>query len=120
VISVARAGIFEGAFERREKDEGRTQNGRGGGWEGERMGLAAVIFLSGRTMAPLNARRFAREYTIFKKSPRTTLAQDLRRAFPPPGQGKAEARVNPSMASNGRILRTEKRPFKGDSHCRAG
>jgi hypothetical protein len=52
------------------------------------MGLAAVIFLSGRTMAPLNARRFAREYTIFKKSPRTTLAQDLRRAFPPPGRGR--------------------------------
>jgi len=36
-------------------------------------------------MAPLNARRFAREYTIFKKSPRATLGQDLRRA--PRGRG---------------------------------
>jgi len=54
------------------------------------MGLAAVIFLSGRTMAPLNARRFAREYTIFKKSPRATLGQDLRRA--PRGRGGCRRR----------------------------
>lgn len=106
-INVARTIVRSGAFEMWKR---RGYIGHAG--VKRENGQAAVIFLSGRTMPPLNGRHFAREYTIFKKSPCATLDQDLRRQRWLERGRRRERRVNPSIASNGRILRTEKRPFK--------
>lgn len=93
--------VFEGfeTWKRRENAEHpgvRRENGK-----------AAVIFLTERTIAPLNGRRFARE-CIFKKSPHDP-RQDLRRLRM---AEVVSGGVNPSMVSNGQIPRTEKRPFR--------